>query len=187
MVTCPEPVYEAEVVIVAPKKPASAKPSAAPRVPPSRPTAPAPKPPKAVNPYADLDDDKPYALASPPPVVEPQAESRRPCPKCGGMIVVGAAKCRFCGEVFDEVLKRKSVKKPKAAKNSSRSSDDSGGTRDLVIGFLSLVVGLGLTLLSLANPIGGEKDGRFVVFYGLIFGGIVGVLRGVWTIARGGR
>lgn len=26
---------------------------------------------------------------------------RRPCPMCGGMIVVTARKCRFCGEVFE--------------------------------------------------------------------------------------
>lgn len=36
------------------------------------------------------------------------ARERRPCPKCGEMIVVSALKCRFCGEIFDEDLRRAS-------------------------------------------------------------------------------
>ena len=38
---------------------------------------------------------------------------RRPCPMCGEMIVVGAAKCRFCNAIFDETLKRTEKKKRK--------------------------------------------------------------------------
>ena len=34
------------------------------------------------------------------------AESRRPCPMCGEMILATAAKCRFCGEAFDPTLKK---------------------------------------------------------------------------------
>jgi uncharacterized paraquat-inducible protein A len=33
---------------------------------------------------------------------------RQPCRECGEMIVVGAAKCRFCGAVFDPRLRRTS-------------------------------------------------------------------------------
>lgn len=63
--------------------------------------------PVAENPLdPDFDDlglpaANPYA--SPPPVDEPE---RRPCPACGEMIVASAAKCRFCGEVFDPTLTR---------------------------------------------------------------------------------
>ena len=35
----------------------------------------------------------------------PGGEARRPCPECGEMIMVGAAKCRFCGAIFDHRLK----------------------------------------------------------------------------------
>jgi predicted RNA-binding Zn-ribbon protein involved in translation (DUF1610 family) len=35
-------------------------------------------------------------------------ELRYPCPDCGEMIIVGAAKCRFCGAIFDSKLKRTS-------------------------------------------------------------------------------
>ena len=30
----------------------------------------------------------------------------RPCPMCGEMILASAVKCRYCGEVFDETLRR---------------------------------------------------------------------------------
>ena len=40
----------------------------------------------------------PAASAEPP---------RRPCPRCGEMIPIGAAKCRFCDAIFDEKLRRK--------------------------------------------------------------------------------
>jgi predicted RNA-binding Zn-ribbon protein involved in translation (DUF1610 family) len=35
-------------------------------------------------------------------------EARRPCPECGEMIIASAAKCRFCGAVFDGRLKSSS-------------------------------------------------------------------------------
>lgn len=38
-------------------------------------------------------------------------EGRRPCPQCGEMIKVEAAKCRFCGEIFDSALKKEEEKK----------------------------------------------------------------------------
>src|SRR5262245_18176980 len=81
-VTCPEPIYDAELV----------------------------EPPPAgsgrAEPYADLDPDKPYAMVDPDSVAAPATESRRPCPMCGEMILATAAKCRYCGEVFDPALKK---------------------------------------------------------------------------------
>src|ERR1700756_4712234 len=64
-VTCPEPVYDAELV-----------------------DAPA----GGLDPYSDLDTDKPYALVEPKPGAAPETEApageaRRPCPMCGEMIV----------------------------------------------------------------------------------------------------
>ena len=37
-------------------------------------------------------------------------DERKPCPMCGEMIVATAAKCRFCNEIFDPKLKRRSKK-----------------------------------------------------------------------------
>jgi hypothetical protein len=77
-VTCPEPVYDAEPIEA---------------------------PPGGVSPYGDVDTEQPYAMV-PEPAAAPSAEARRPCPMCGEMIVASAAKCRFCGEIFDSTLKK---------------------------------------------------------------------------------
>ena len=82
-VTCPEPVYDAEVVEM---ELARAK-------------------PKGFDPFADVDDDKPYGVMGPPPEGS-SSDENRPCPMCGEMIVATAAKCRYCDEVFDETIKR---------------------------------------------------------------------------------
>lgn len=107
-VTCPEPVYDAELV-----DPASGGP----------------------DPYADLDTDKPYAMTGPSPGAapgpEPSGEARRPCPMCGEMIVASAAKCRYCGEIFDPALKKA---KKKGKKASADDADLSGG--DIAVGLL---------------------------------------------------
>ncbi len=59
------------------------------------------------DPFADLDTDKPYAVAAQPVEAEAPADgTRRPCPMCGEMIVATAAKCRYCGEIFDPTLKK---------------------------------------------------------------------------------
>jgi phage FluMu protein Com len=53
----------------------------------------------------------PEAAASPAgPAGE---EARRPCAFCGEMIVATAAKCRFCGAIFDYTLQRAEEKKRK--------------------------------------------------------------------------
>ena len=54
----------------------------------------------------------PGDAASPPP--DPSAgdaQQRRPCPMCGEMIVATAAKCRFCGAIFDPALKKEEERK----------------------------------------------------------------------------
>ena len=96
-VTCPEPVYDAELVNA---------------------------PPGGLDPFADLDTDKPYEMAAPAagmpgPAEASAGEARRPCPMCGEMIVATAAKCRYCGEIFDPALKKAKKKKQKG-----RGGDD---------------------------------------------------------------
>src|SRR5262245_21392399 len=81
-VTCPEPIFDAELVEAPPLVPGGG------------------------DPYADLDPDQPYAVVEPPPGPASAPESRRPCPMCGEMILTTAAKCRYCGEIFDPALKK---------------------------------------------------------------------------------
>jgi DNA-directed RNA polymerase subunit RPC12/RpoP len=55
---------------------------------------------------SDADDGAPYLVVDSEPAAAPATEARRPYPMCGEMIVATAAKCRFCGEIFDPALKK---------------------------------------------------------------------------------
>ena len=82
------------------------------------------------------------------------------------------------------MLKKGSGKKPK--KTGSRTEADAG--RDLVIGFLCFaLVGAGLTLASYANASSSNGGSRYFVFYGLIAGGIAGMVRGISGLAGSSR
>jgi predicted RNA-binding Zn-ribbon protein involved in translation (DUF1610 family) len=96
-VTCPEAFEDAEVVEMGPP------PNEAP----------------GFNPFADLDDDTPYTMTK-APSEELAPESRHPCPMCGEMILSTAAKCRFCGEVFDPSIKKAKPKKSGGKKGELR-------------------------------------------------------------------
>jgi predicted RNA-binding Zn-ribbon protein involved in translation (DUF1610 family) len=87
-VTCPEPIYNAEVVEMTAVEP------------------------RRSDPYGMVNDDQPYAVVEPESAVQVPTESRRPCPMCGEMIVAAAAKCRFCGEIFDPALKKTKKRRP---------------------------------------------------------------------------
>jgi predicted RNA-binding Zn-ribbon protein involved in translation (DUF1610 family) len=137
-VTCPEPVYDAEIVDAAPG---------------------------GVDPYAELDTDKPYALVEPQPGAAPEGEAtpgeaRRPCPMCGEMIVATAAKCRYCGEIFDPALK-KAKKKGKR----SRAEDEDLTTSEIVIAVLCSGIGCiaGLIWMIQGKPKGAKMLGISVV------------------------
>ena len=75
--------------------------------PASEPSTPFSLQPSGGSPETWLDEMQGPAAASTPPGAG--GEARRPCPECGEMIVVGAAKCRFCGAVFDPRLRRTSM------------------------------------------------------------------------------
>ena len=64
----------------------------------------------------------------------PAGEKRKPCPACGEMIIDTAVKCRFCGEIFDASLKKKSRK-------SSNNTDDDMTTGDWVVAILCSGIG----------------------------------------------
>jgi predicted RNA-binding Zn-ribbon protein involved in translation (DUF1610 family) len=116
-VTCPEPIYDAEVIEMnlTPEKP------------------------KGFDPYAELDDDKPYGVIVPQPAEQSSDDSRRPCPMCGEMIVTTAAKCRFCGEVFDATLKKAKSKKKKKKKYDAEDESLTGS--EIVLGILCSGIG----------------------------------------------
>jgi predicted RNA-binding Zn-ribbon protein involved in translation (DUF1610 family) len=175
-VTCPAPAYTAQILdaeivdaevvdaeVVATAAPAYHSP--------------------AVDPYADLDDGGAYDVVAPAPGESSQVEPRRPCPMCGETILASAVKCRFCGEVFDPVLK----KGKKTGKRSSRrrSRSNPAAVRDPGVGILLMFLGLGLTAVSRANPIPqSDGGGKYLIFTGLIFGGLGGIIKGIYGMVR---
>lgn len=66
--------------------------------------APAPRAPISPPPGGIYDAED--FSAAPPSAAPSAGDERRPCPACGEMIMQTAAKCRFCGEVFDSTLRR---------------------------------------------------------------------------------
>ncbi len=110
IVTCPEPIYDAEVIDVSEALPSDI-----------------------------LDNDKPYSLVDPQPSAASSDEDRRPCPMCGEMILKAAAKCRYCGEVFDPGLKK--AKGTKSRKYDSESEYLTGG--EMTIAVLPMCAGIG--------------------------------------------
>ncbi len=100
IVTCPEPIYDAEVVDDS-------------------------QPPAGLESTAGDDDDKPYGLVNPAPFAAPLGESRRPCPICREMILMTAAKCRYCAEVFDPGSRRPTERNPNCTAPTTRTSPPS--------------------------------------------------------------
>jgi predicted RNA-binding Zn-ribbon protein involved in translation (DUF1610 family) len=140
-VTCPEPVYDAEVVEMelAPEKP------------------------KGFDPYSEMDDDKPYGVVAPQPVEQTSDDSRRPCPMCGEMIVTTAAKCRFCGEVFDSTLKKAKSKKKKKKKYDREDESLTGS--EIALGIICSGIGCiaGLIWMIQGKPKGLKMVGVSIV------------------------
>lgn len=89
---------------------------------------------------AEAADDNPFAggniSSTGKTVANEDQHDRKPCPACGEMIVKAAAKCRYCGEVFDPTLKRQS--RSKRRRSSGYDDDDAGSfpTADLGKRFL---------------------------------------------------
>jgi predicted RNA-binding Zn-ribbon protein involved in translation (DUF1610 family) len=159
-VTCPEPVYDAEVVEMdlAPQKP------------------------KGFDPYAELDDDKPYGVVGPPAAAQTSDESRRPCPMCGEMIVATAAKCRYCGEVFDPTLKKAKSKKKK--KKRYDPEDESLSGSEIAIGIICSGIGC---IAGLVWMIQGKPKGLKMVGLSIVADIVKSVIWGIINASKNGN
>jgi hypothetical protein len=84
---------------------------------------------------------------------------------CGEMIVIGAAKCRFCDAVFDENLRRAGKKKRRGGSSSGYEADLSVG--DWVVCVIRPEIGLigGLVYLMMGKPKAWKVLGASVLFF----------------------
>jgi len=79
----------------------------------------------------DFEVEKPAELPISP------AGDRKPCPMCGEMIQKDAVKCRYCGEIFDPVLKKQELK----ARKSTGAANEDMTTGDWVVAILCSSIG----------------------------------------------
>lgn len=114
------------------------------------------------SPYSDLDDGTPYGVEGPADAPLPP-ERRKPCPVCGEMIIASAAKCRFCGEVFDPALRKAESKK--RGKRASRE-DSELTTGEYAVAILCSGIGCiaGLIWMIQGKPKGGKMLGISLLF-----------------------
>jgi DNA-directed RNA polymerase subunit M/transcription elongation factor TFIIS len=102
----------------------------------------------------------------------PPGEERRPCPMCGEMIVATAAKCRYCGEIFDPALKK--IESLKQAGTTEPGADMSTG--DWVVALICSGIGCiaGIVWMIQGKPKG--KKMFAVSLVAAVFWGIVRVI-----------
>jgi predicted RNA-binding Zn-ribbon protein involved in translation (DUF1610 family) len=106
------------------------------------------------------------------PSSEREGNDRRPCPMCGEMIPVGAAKCRFCGEIFDPELRRLEKKK------KTRASDSDLSAGEWVVAILCSGIGCicGIVWMVQGKPKGGKMFGVSLLF-AILWGAIQAALK----------
>ncbi len=144
VVPIPMAVVDAELIDSPPPLPSQSK--ASPK-----------KPAQAEDEYGDRFDDLDDGEAD---VSSESSEKRKPCPMCGEMILATAAKCRFCGEIFD----------PRVARSGRRrrgATEEYAGfwlrvVASMIDGFISWIVMFVFLAIvgAILIAIGGPADGN---------------------------
>ncbi len=149
-------------IMIVPEAVRDAEELGAPLPPPSAPFSP--------EPAAESSQEGLYGFQDPTPA--PSApdsgdEARRACPECGEMIVVGAAKCRFCGAIFDPRLKART-------KKVYGSDDENLSTADWLICIFCSGIGC---IAGIVYAVQGKPKGMKMVGISFGFGFIMGIIR----------
>ena len=140
--------------------------------------APAPVPPapasddvfEAEEVPSGLFDDEEFGLEAPPEL--PTPDNKKPCPMCGEMIQADAVKCRFCGEVFDPVLKKKQ-------RRASSPGDEDMSVFEWVLAILCSTIGC---IVGIVYMVQGKPKGKkmFLVSLGvMVFWNVLSALIGL--------
>jgi hypothetical protein len=102
---------------------------------------------------------------------------RRPCPMCGEMILANAAKCRYCGEVFDPALRKAEAK----TKRSYGPEDEDLSSGEWVLAVLCSGIGC---IMGIVWMIQGKPKGKKMFGVSLLFNILWGILRAVLESTR---
>ncbi|MFN0195394.1 MAG: hypothetical protein ACKVT0_01510 [Planctomycetaceae bacterium] len=98
-------------------------------------------------------------------------DDQKPCPACGEMIRKTATKCRFCGEIFDPILKKQAKKRQRSSGNADADEDLSTG--DYIVAILCSGIGCiaGIVWMIQGKPKGSKM---FFISFGMqIFWGVI--------------
>jgi len=89
---------------------------------------------------------------------------RKPCPACGEMIMPEAAKCRYCGEIFDPALKRRAQRSRSGSGYADEDEDMTTG--DWVVAILCSGIGCiaGIVWMIQGKPKGSKMFGISILF-----------------------
>jgi predicted RNA-binding Zn-ribbon protein involved in translation (DUF1610 family) len=114
-------------------------------------------------------DDVPAQKPAPAAAAD---DGRRPCPMCGEMIMANAAKCRYCGEVFDPALRKAEAK----TKRSFSPEDEDMSSGEWVLAVLCSGIGC---IVGIVWMIQGKPKGKKMFGVSLLFNILWGILRAV--------
>ncbi len=97
-------------------------------------------------------------------------DERKPCRACGEMIMRKAAKCRYCGEIFDPALKRRKKSSRKRSRSRYGDEDEDLDTLEwlLVIFCGGIACIVGLVYVIQGKPKGSKMIG-FSILSGIIW------------------
>jgi predicted RNA-binding Zn-ribbon protein involved in translation (DUF1610 family) len=119
---------------------------------------------------ADEQGVRPAWAPPPPPPPRPAASpsgpaegdvEREPCPMCGELIVQGAAKCRFCGEILDPSLRRMQPRQGYYPRGPGVDLEAGDWLLAILCSGIGCIVGIAWALSG--NPKGGKMIGVSVV------------------------
>ncbi len=102
-----------------------------------------------------------------------EREDRKPCPACGEMILRKAAKCRYCGEIFDPTLKKKARK---SRGGGVADIDEDMTTGDWVVAVICSGIGC---IAGIVWMIQGKPKGPKMFGISLLFAFMWGAIRAV--------
>ena len=123
--------------------------------------------------------------AAAPTAPGPGGEARRPCRECGEMILAGAARCRFCGAVFDSRLRGSAMHGGQSYQGFAITSMVLGivGVFTFCVGILFGIIAVifgGVALNGMARS--RNNEGKGMAIAGLVLGIIECAGWGLWYL-----